>query len=77
MRLFRHVLEDLPERSNTQWLVGRNGQVLFLVSINPSERHGAAALSGDAVAKPSELFGQVSSVEIPGDSHRVNNSCRT
>jgi hypothetical protein len=37
----------------------------------------AAALSGDAVAQPSELFGQVSAIEIPGDSHRVNNYCRT
>lgn len=77
MCLFRHVLEDLPERSNTQWLVGWNGQVLFLVSIKSCEPHVASALSGYAGAKPSELFGQVSSVEIPGDSHRVNNSCRT
>jgi hypothetical protein len=37
----------------------------------------AAALPGDAVAKLSKLLGQISSVEIPGDSHRVNNSCRT
>jgi hypothetical protein len=67
----------LPERSNTQWLVGSNGEVLFLVSFNPCEPHVAAALSGDAVSKLSKLLGQISSVEIPGDSHRVNNSCRT
>ena len=73
-----HILEDLPERTNPhpQWLVGRNGEVLFLASINPSE-HVAAALPSDAVAKLSKLLGEISSVEIPGDSHRVNNSCRT
>jgi hypothetical protein len=37
----------------------------------------AAALPGDGVAKLSKPFGQISPVEIPGDSHRVNNSCRT
>jgi hypothetical protein len=37
----------------------------------------AVALSGDAVAKLSKLLGQISSVEIPGDSQSVNNSCRT
>ena len=77
MRVDGHIFEDLPERTNPQWLVGRNGEVLFLASINPSEPHVAAALSGDAVAKLSKLLGQISSVEIPGDSHRVNNSCRT
>ena len=77
MRLIGHIFEDLPEGSNAQWLVSWNGEVLFLASINPSEPHVAAALSGDAVAKLSKLLGQISSVEIPGDSHRVNNSCRT
>ncbi len=77
MRLIGHIFEDLPEGSKAQWLVSWNGEVLFLATINPSEPHVAAALSGDAVAKLSKLFGQISSVEIPGDSHRVNNSCRT
>lgn len=77
MRLFRHVLEDLPECSDPQWLVRRNGEMLLFVADNPSEPPMAAALSGDAVAKRSELFGQVSAVEIPGNPHRVNNSCRT
>jgi hypothetical protein len=72
-----HIFEDLPERSNPQWLVGRDGEVLFLASINPSGPHVAAALSGDAVAKLSKLLGQISSVEIPWDSQSVNNSCRT
>jgi hypothetical protein len=67
----------LPERTNTQWLVDRNGEVLFLASSNPSEPHVAAALSGDAVAKLSKLLVQISSVEIPWDSYMVNNSCRT
>ena len=77
MRVIGHIFEDLPECSNPQWLVGRNGEVLFLASINPSEPHVAAALSGNAVAKLSKLLGQISSVEIPGDSQSVNNSCRT
>jgi hypothetical protein len=37
----------------------------------------AAALPGDGVAKLSKPFGQFCPVEIPWDSHRVNNSCRT
>jgi hypothetical protein len=37
----------------------------------------AAALPGDGVAKLSKLFGHISPVEIPRDSHRVNNSWRT
>lgn len=77
MRVIGHIFEDLPEHSNPQWLVGRNGEVLFLASINPSEPHVATALPGDAVAKLSKLLGQISSVEIPGDSQSVNNSCRT
>ena len=77
MRVIGHIFEDLPERTNTQWLVDRNGEVLFLASSNPSEPHVAAALSGDAVAKLSKLLVQISSVEIPWDSYRVNNSCRT
>jgi hypothetical protein len=77
VRVIGHIFEDLPERTNTQWLVGRNGEVLFLASSNPSEPHVAAALSGDALAKLSKLLGQISSIEIAWDSHRVNNSCRT
>ena len=77
MRLIGHIFEDLPEGSNAQWLVSWNGEVLFLASINPSEPHVSAALSGDAVPKLSKLFGQISSVEIPWDSQSVNNSCRT
>ena len=56
MRVIGHIFEDLPERTNTQWLVGRDGEVLFLASINPSGPHVAAALSGDAVAKLSKLL---------------------
>ena len=77
MRVIGHIFEDLPERTNTQWLVDRNGEVLFLASSTPREPHVAAALSGDAVAKLSKLLVQISSVEIPWDSYRVNNSCRT
>ena len=77
MRLISHIFENLPEGSNAQWLVSWNREVLFLASINPSEPHVAAALSGDAVAKLSKLLGQISSVEVPGDSQSVNNSCRT
>ena len=35
MRVIDHIFEDLPERTNTQWLVGRNGEVLPLASSNP------------------------------------------
>ena len=77
MRVIGHIFEDLPECSNAQWLVSWNREVLLTASIDPSEPHVAAALSGDAVAKLSKLLGQISSVEIPWDSHRVNNSCRT
>ena len=77
MRLIGHIFENLPEGSNAQWLVSWNREVLLTASIDPSEPHVAAALSGDAVAKLSKLLGQISSVEIPWDSHRVNNSCRT
>lgn len=77
MRLISHIFENLPEGSNTQWLVSWNREVLLTASIDPSEPHVAAALSGDAVAKLSKLLGQISSVEIPGDSQSVNNSCRT
>ena len=77
MRLISHIFENLPEGFNAQWLVSWNREVLFLASINPSEPHEAAALSGDAVAKMYKLLGEISSFEIPWDSHRVNNSCRT
>ena len=77
MRLISHIFENLPEGSNAQWLVSWNREVLLTASNDPSEPHVAAALSGDAVAKLSELLGQISSVEIPGDSQSVNNSCRT
>ena len=39
MRLFRHVLEDLPECSDPQWLVRRNGEMLLFVADNPSGPH--------------------------------------
>jgi hypothetical protein len=77
VRLISHIFENLPEGSNAQWLVSWNREVLLTASIDPSEPHVAAALSGDAVAKLSKLLGQISSVEIPGDSQSVNNSCRT
>ena len=77
MRLISHIFENLPEGSNAQLLVSWNREVLLTASNDPSEPHVAAALSGDAVAKLSELLGQISSVEIPGDSQSVNNSCRT
>ena len=77
MRVIRHVLEDLLECSDTQRFVRRNGEMLLLASYKPGEPHVAAALSGDAVSKLSKLLGKIRSVEIPGDSHRVNNSCRT
>jgi len=77
VRLISLIFENLPEGSNAQWLVSWNREVLLTASIDPSEPHVAAALSGDAVAKLSKLIGEISTVEIPGDSHRVNNSCRT
>ena len=77
MRLISHIFENLPEGSNAQWLVSWNREVLLTASNDPSEPHVAAALSGDAVAKLSKLLGQISSVEVPGDSQSVNNSCRT
>ena len=77
MRLISHIFENLPEGSNAQWLVSWNREMLLTASNDPSEPHVAAALSGDAVAKLSKLLGQISSVEVPGDSQSVNNSCRT
>ena len=77
MRLISHIFENLPEGSNAQWLVSWNREVLLTARNDPSEPHVAAALSGDAVAKLSKLLGQISSVEVPGDSQSVNNSCRT
>ena len=72
-----HIFEDLPECSNAQWLVSWNREVLLTVSIAPGEPYVAAALPRDGVAKLSKPFGQISPVEIPGDSHKVNNSWRT
>ena len=77
MRVIGHIFEDLPECSNAQWLVSWNREVLLTASDDPGEPHVAAALPGDGVAKLSKPFGQISPVEIPGDSHKVNNSCRT
>ena len=77
MGVIGHIFEDLPECSNPQWLVSWNREVLLTVSIAPGEPHVTAALPGDGVAKLSKPFGQISPVEIPRDSHRVNNSCRT
>ena len=72
-----HIFEDLPECSNAQWLVSWNREVLLTVSIAAGEPYVAAVLPGDGVAKLSKLFGQISPVEIPRDSYRVNNSWRT
>lgn len=77
MGVIGHIVEDLPECANAQWLVSWNREMLLTANVDPGEPHVAAALPGDGVAELSKPLGQISSVEIPEDSHRVNNSCRT
>ncbi len=77
MGVIGNIFEDLPECADTQWLVSWNREMLLTANVDSGEPHVAAALPGDGVAKLSKPFGQISPVEIPGDSHKVNNSCRT
>ena len=77
MGVIGSIFEDMPEGANAQWLVSWNRERLLTANVDSGEPHVAASLPCDGVAELSKPFGQIIAVEIPGDSHKVNISCRT
>jgi len=72
----RDVLEDLPQDPHSQWLVGRNGEMLLPAISIPRQAAVVAALTAHAIAVGLQSPGQIRAIEVAGDLPRANSSWR-
>ena len=76
-QLAGHVPEDLPQGTDPQGLVGRNGEVLLLAVRASAQPHVATCLTGQHVAMAPQAFGQELAVDVPRNPHKASSSCLT
>ena len=76
-QLAGHVPEDLPQGTDPQGLVGRNGEVLLLAARASAQPHVTACLPRQHVAMAPQTLGQELAVDVPRNPHRASSSCLT
>lgn len=74
--MFGHVSENSTQRTDSEWFVTRNRDVV-LASQRGGKAHMAAGLAGHLLAVVPEQDSQFLTAEVAGQSHAATTSSRT